>query len=45
MLFLCTANDTSTIPSPLLDRMEIVRLSGYVLDEKVRLGLVRLAVG
>jgi Lon-like ATP-dependent protease len=35
VLFLCTANDTSTIPGPLLDRMEVVRLSGYVLDEKV----------
>merc|ERR1719405_174425 len=37
VLFLRTANDTSTIPGPLLDRMEIVRLSGYVLDEKVQI--------
>jgi len=37
VLFLCTANDTSTIPGPLLDRMEVVRLSGYVLDEKVEI--------
>ena len=37
VLFLCTANDTSTIPGPLLDRMEVVRLSGYVLDEKVQI--------
>ena len=35
MLFICTANDESTIPGPLLDRMEIIRLSGYDLQEKV----------
>eukprot|EP01117_Protostelium_nocturnum_P011482 TRINITY_DN4165_c0_g1_i1.p1 TRINITY_DN4165_c0_g1~~TRINITY_DN4165_c0_g1_i1.p1 ORF type:complete len:1014 (+),score=368.54 TRINITY_DN4165_c0_g1_i1:102-3143(+) len=34
VLFVVTANTTDTIPSPLLDRMEIVRLSGYVLEEK-----------
>jgi hypothetical protein len=37
MLFLCTANMTDTIPGPLLDRMEVVRLSGYVTDEKMRI--------
>ena len=35
ILFLCTANVADTIPGPLLDRMEVVRLSGYILDEKV----------
>merc|ERR1719408_730001 len=36
-LFVCTANVADTIPGPLRDRMEIVRLSGYVLDEKVEI--------
>jgi len=34
VLFLCTANVVDTIPGPLLDRMELVRLSGYIQDEK-----------
>ena len=33
-LFVCTANMTDTIPRPLLDRMEVIELSGYVADEK-----------
>jgi ATP-dependent Lon protease len=35
VLFVCTANDESTIPGPLKDRMEIIRLSGYDIPEKV----------
>ena len=35
VLFLCTANVVDTIPGPLLDRMELVRLSGDILEEKV----------
>ena len=35
VLFVCTANMTDTIPRPLLDRMEIIQLSGYVADEKM----------
>ena len=35
VLFVCTANDESTIPGPLKDRMEVIRLSGYDLVEKV----------
>ncbi|EXJ57973.1 lon protease like, mitochondrial [Cladophialophora yegresii CBS 114405] len=34
VLFVCTANMTDTIPRPLLDRMEVIELSGYVADEK-----------
>jgi len=37
VLFLCTANVTDTIPGPLLDRMEVVRLSGYIQNEKVQI--------
>ncbi|KAG8531747.1 ATP-dependent Lon protease pim1 [Bacidia gigantensis] len=35
VLFVCTANMTDTIPRPLLDRMEVIELSGYVADEKM----------
>lgn len=35
VLFVCTANDEGTIPGPLRDRMEIIRLSGYDIPEKV----------
>ena len=35
VLFVCTANDESAIPGPLRDRMEIIRLAGYDIPEKV----------
>lgn len=34
VLFIATANTLSTVPSPLIDRMEIIELSGYLAEEK-----------
>ncbi|KAI8912162.1 lon protease like, mitochondrial [Powellomyces hirtus] len=43
VLFVCTANMLETIPAPLLDRMEVIRLSGYVAEEKVAIAEKYLA--
>ncbi|KAB8216927.1 Lon protease C-terminal proteolytic domain-containing protein [Aspergillus novoparasiticus] len=43
VLFVCTANVTDTIPRPLLDRMELIELSGYVADEKMAIAQRYLA--
>jgi ATP-dependent Lon protease len=47
VLFICTANDLSTLSPPLRDRLEIIELSGYTSDEKLhrRITLIRSARG
>jgi len=37
ILFICTANQLETIPGPLMDRMEVIQLPGYILAEKVEI--------
>lgn len=37
VLFIATANDISAIPRPLLDRMELIEVSGYITEEKVEI--------
>ncbi|HOP63459.1 MAG TPA: endopeptidase La [Spirochaetota bacterium] len=37
VLFIATANTMDTIPAPLFDRMEIMKLSGYILEEKLQI--------
>lgn len=37
VLFIATANDISSIPRPLLDRMELIEVGGYITEEKIEI--------
>lgn len=43
VLFVATANDLSTIPAPLLDRMEVISIAGYTELEKTKIAMNHLA--
>ncbi len=43
VMFVCTANDKSAIPAPLLDRMEVIDIAGYTRTEKLHIARDYLA--
>mmetsp|Transcript_13202 Transcript_13202/g.46246 ORF Transcript_13202/g.46246 Transcript_13202/m.46246 type:complete len:924 (+) Transcript_13202:98-2869(+) len=40
--FICTSNDLSTVPDPLKDRMEIIQVSGYAIQDKIAIAMNHL---
>ena len=42
VMFIATANDLSNVSKPLLDRMELIEITGYILEEKVEIALQHL---
>lgn len=42
VLFIATANDLSTVSRPLLDRMELINISGYIVEEKIEIATKHL---
>ncbi|CAH2054931.1 unnamed protein product [Thlaspi arvense] len=44
VLFVCTANEIDKIPGPLLDRMEVISIAGYITDEKMHIARDHLLI-